>query len=107
MLYRICIISILRAAWINALFKSKDPSWDFVAVSNWNSIEVNTAIVCVCLLVTKPLFVKLWERVRPKPPITTSETASSSGTADRSDSGPRRPVYPSSREQLFEQKLPG
>lgn len=103
MLLRICLISALRAVWINALFKSSDPSWDFVAVSNWNSVEVNTAIVCVCLLVTKPLFVRLWHRVRPKSESATSQTASSTS---RPDSGPRRPVYPS-REQLCRQKAPG
>ncbi|KAK4161126.1 hypothetical protein QBC43DRAFT_324167 [Cladorrhinum sp. PSN259] len=62
----ICLISVLRAVWIKALFESPDPAWDFVAVVNWNSIEVNTAIVCVCLLVTRPLFSKLRHKIWPQ-----------------------------------------
>lgn len=66
MLRRICIVSVLRVIWIKNLLSSPDFTWDFVAISNWTSIEVNTSIVCVCLLVTKPLFMTLWCKLRFK-----------------------------------------
>lgn len=75
MLRRICLISILRAIWISALFESSDFSWDFVAISNWSSVEVSTAIICACLLVTKPLFATLWHKLYP--PSAKSQTESS------------------------------
>ena len=61
---RVCIISVLRAIWINALLSSVDPTWDFVAVSNWTSVEINAAVVCACMLATKPLIARLWRKMR-------------------------------------------
>lgn len=62
----VCLISVLRAVWINALLDSSDFTWDYVAVANWTSVEVNAAIVCASLLVIKPLITKLWHQIRPR-----------------------------------------
>ena len=48
---------------IRPLLWSADFSWDFVTVSHWTSVEVNTAIVCACLLAIKPLIDLLWSKV--------------------------------------------
>lgn len=63
--HSICLVSILRAVWINALFETSDFTWDYVSIVNWTSVEVNTSIVCACLLVMKPLIMKLWRKLRP------------------------------------------
>ena len=58
-----CLISIIRVVMILQNLKSTDPSWDFVYIANWNSIEVNSAIVISCLIVLKPLLRKLVPRL--------------------------------------------
>ena len=50
---------------IKPLLGSADPSWDFVTVAHWTSVEVNAAVVCACLLATKPLLAVLWSKLRP------------------------------------------
>ena len=52
-------MSIIRVVIILQNLKSTDPSWDYVRIANWNSIEVNLAIIVTCLIVLKPLFRKL------------------------------------------------
>ena len=49
---------------IRPLLWSADFSWDFVNVSHWTSVEVNTAIVCACLLAIRPLIDLLWSKLR-------------------------------------------
>jgi len=46
------------------LLWSVDFPWEFVTVSHWTSVEVNTAIVCACLLAIKPLIDLLWSKLR-------------------------------------------
>lgn len=65
MFLSVCIISLLRAVWIKALLDSTDPTWDFVAVSNWTSVEVNASIMCASLLATKPLITRLRQKLLP------------------------------------------
>ena len=50
---------------IHPLLSSTDFTWDFVTVSHWSSVEVNAAVVCACLLATKPLIAMLWSKLRP------------------------------------------
>jgi len=56
-------MSITRLVILLQNLKSTDPSWDFVHIANWNAIEVNSAIVVVCLIVLKPLFRKFAPRL--------------------------------------------
>jgi len=51
-------MSIIRVVMVLQNLGSTDPSWDYVHIANWNSIEVNLAIVVTCLIVLKPLFRK-------------------------------------------------
>ncbi|KAK3997863.1 hypothetical protein QBC44DRAFT_46292 [Cladorrhinum sp. PSN332] len=111
----ICLISVLRAIWIKAVFKSPDFSWDLVAVANWNSIEVNTAITCVCLLVTKPLFTKLWHKIWPKSAASSRTESTGSrrqpaiglNTYRSGQAPPPDRAFFTSREQLFQRNTPG
>jgi hypothetical protein len=61
----VCVISLVRAVLIKSIVGSTDFSWDFVMVAHWTSVEVNAAVVCACLLVTKPLLSVLWSKLRP------------------------------------------
>ncbi|KAK0631464.1 hypothetical protein B0T14DRAFT_401124, partial [Immersiella caudata] len=58
-----CLISLLRALLMKPIIGSQDFSWDFVPIAHWTSAEVNTAIVCACLLATKPLVSLLWSKL--------------------------------------------
>lgn len=62
--FSVCLISILRAIWINMLYDSTDLFWDYVPITNWTSVEQCTAIVCTCLIVMKPLAVKVQQSIR-------------------------------------------
>lgn len=70
-------MSIVRVAILLGNVGTYDASWDFVQIAYWNSIEVNSAIVVSCLIVLKPLFRKLIQKVFPA-----------------SDQSPRPDAYP-------------
>lgn len=56
----VCVVSFLR---LNSLYlgsKTTDPTWDFVGVAIWTSVELNTAIICACLPTLKPLASRLF-----------------------------------------------
>jgi hypothetical protein len=59
-----CLISLLRAILMKPILGSTDFSWDFVPIAHWTSAEVNAAILCACLLATKPLISLLWSKLR-------------------------------------------
>ncbi|GAB1311861.1 hypothetical protein MFIFM68171_02071 [Madurella fahalii] len=56
----VCLISILRAIWLNARYPRPDMTWDLTSIANWSSVEINIAIVCACLTTLKPLFQKFF-----------------------------------------------
>lgn len=61
----VCVVSFLR---LNSLYlgsKTTDPTWDFVGVAIWTSIELNTAVICACLPTLKPLASRLFPRLLP------------------------------------------
>ncbi|PKS08144.1 hypothetical protein jhhlp_005420 [Lomentospora prolificans] len=59
----VCLISILRAIWIHELIDSQDSSYDFTAIKNWTSVEINVSIAIPCLVVFKPLLNKIWPKI--------------------------------------------
>ncbi|KAK3374662.1 hypothetical protein B0H63DRAFT_255129 [Podospora didyma] len=64
----VCLISVLRTLWLNALLYSKDMTWDLVSIANWSIVEINMAVLCACLTTLKPLvtkFVKPWIHALP------------------------------------------
>ncbi|KAK4168120.1 hypothetical protein QBC43DRAFT_366631 [Cladorrhinum sp. PSN259] len=56
----VCLISVLRAIWLNALYLQRDVTWDMTQIANWSSVEINVAVVCACLTTLKPLFQKVF-----------------------------------------------
>ena len=53
-------MAILRAVWLKQLYDSQDPTWDFATIAHWNSVEINIAIVCACLMTLKPFIAKIF-----------------------------------------------
>ena len=52
-------MSCMRIIIINQFVGSRDTTWDWVQISNWNAIEINSAVVVSCLIVLRPLFRKV------------------------------------------------
>ncbi|KAM7207754.1 hypothetical protein V8F20_001796, partial [Naviculisporaceae sp. PSN 640] len=97
----VCLISILRAVWINLLLDSKDIFWDYVPITNWTTIELCTSIVCTCLIVMKPLANKIIQAIRARwrkscgsggSPTDTSSSSESSSTGGRPPTIGTRPT---------------
>lgn len=55
----ICIVSIIRLTELTALRVSKDWTYDSLAIDFWSLVEVNTSIVCACVMTMKPLLSRL------------------------------------------------
>ena len=51
----VCVVSVLRLNSLCLGSKTTDPTWDYVGVAIWSSVELNTAIICTCLPTLKPL----------------------------------------------------
>ncbi|OCL13370.1 hypothetical protein AOQ84DRAFT_283276, partial [Glonium stellatum] len=49
------LTSMLRLHALYVLSKSKDPTWDQPATAYWSAIGLNTAIICACVPVLRPL----------------------------------------------------
>ncbi|KXX73599.1 Phosphoglucosamine mutase [Madurella mycetomatis] len=56
----VCLISVLRAVWLNQLLYSADMTWHFTAIANWSSTELNLAVVCGCMPTLKPVLTKIF-----------------------------------------------
>ncbi|GAB1316029.1 hypothetical protein MFIFM68171_06239 [Madurella fahalii] len=56
----VCLISVLRAIWVNQLLYTADVTWDYTAIANWSSAEMNMAIVCGCMPTLKPILTKVF-----------------------------------------------
>ncbi|EPE31836.1 hypothetical protein GLAREA_11918 [Glarea lozoyensis ATCC 20868] len=52
-----CSISIVRIFMITSIYKTKDFTWTITKVTTWSVIEINTGLLCACLLVL-PAFLK-------------------------------------------------
>ncbi|PVH98923.1 hypothetical protein DM02DRAFT_680744 [Periconia macrospinosa] len=51
-----CIFSILRFTSVRASTKSKDITWDKAYSALYGAVEVNTGIICSCIVTLRPLF---------------------------------------------------
>ncbi|KAJ9143703.1 hypothetical protein NKR23_g6266 [Pleurostoma richardsiae] len=77
----VCVVSIIRLLCLIAQNSKKDTTYDNLAIPIWTCIEVNTAIVCACVMTLKPLATKLLGR-RSKPrrrPVPSQQVALSEG----------------------------
>jgi len=53
--YSTCITSILRLPSLYQISKSTDLTYDNTTIATWTSIELNTGIICACLVTLKPV----------------------------------------------------
>lgn len=68
---------------------AQDITWDAAEIANWNSWEVNIAIVCACLTTMKPLLSRFFPGL-----ISPSHSNSQSSLPDEADiSGARGPRH--------------
>ncbi|MCJ1345830.1 hypothetical protein MMC31_004039 [Peltigera leucophlebia] len=75
-----CISSVIRYSYV--FYSNDDLTWSSYSLTVWNVIEANVTIISACLIVMKPIFVRLWPEkivapLRKKP--------SNSGFTQRSD----------------------
>ncbi|KAF3809640.1 hypothetical protein GCG54_00012927 [Colletotrichum gloeosporioides] len=59
----VCVVSILRIPSLASAFRSTDPTFDSPGIAEWSIIELNTAIVCACLITLKPLARRFFPRL--------------------------------------------
>ncbi|KAK1622158.1 hypothetical protein BDP81DRAFT_155037 [Colletotrichum phormii] len=53
-----CIASMIRLKYMITFAHSFDPTWDYVDVVDWSSLELNAAVMCGSLPALRPLFIK-------------------------------------------------
>ncbi|KAL2022415.1 hypothetical protein VTK56DRAFT_5482 [Thermocarpiscus australiensis] len=68
----VCLISVLRAIWLNNLLYPPDTASDLVSIANWSVAEVNLVIVCACLTPLKQLLRQFFGPVVHRFPSTAS-----------------------------------
>ncbi|KAH8654643.1 hypothetical protein BGZ60DRAFT_418938 [Tricladium varicosporioides] len=54
-----CVTSMVRLKYLITLRNSYDGTWDNVTILIWSMIEVDTTLICGCLLSLRPLFKKI------------------------------------------------
>ncbi|TDZ32428.1 hypothetical protein C8035_v012273 [Colletotrichum spinosum] len=59
----VCVVSILRIPPLIAAKNSTDPTRDSPGIAQWSVIELNTAIVCACLITLKRLAARFCPRI--------------------------------------------
>ncbi|KAF6826521.1 hypothetical protein CPLU01_09638 [Colletotrichum plurivorum] len=59
----VCIVSILRIPSLIVARNSTDTTVDSPGIAQWSVIELNTAIVCACLITLKPLATRFCPRI--------------------------------------------
>ncbi|KAK5662176.1 hypothetical protein OQA88_8081 [Cercophora sp. LCS_1] len=60
--FSVCIISLTRALLLarDVDRGATDVTWDAAGTANWNSFEINIAILCACLTTMKPVFARFF-----------------------------------------------
>ncbi|KAK0703682.1 hypothetical protein B0T26DRAFT_864637 [Lasiosphaeria miniovina] len=59
----VCIVSMLRFSSLVVAAKTTDPTGDNPGVAKWSTIEINTAIICACLVTLKPLISRFFPKL--------------------------------------------
>ncbi|KAL6156741.1 hypothetical protein ACJQWK_06537 [Exserohilum turcicum] len=57
-----CIIAIIKITTFSKGLQTKDPTWDFVEINLWSTIELDVGIICACLASFKPLIARYFPR---------------------------------------------
>ncbi|KAK7187414.1 hypothetical protein DPSP01_002538 [Paraphaeosphaeria sporulosa] len=59
----VTVVSILRLHSLVHFAKSINPTWDYWAVSNWSTVEINVGIMCVCMPSLRIILVRFFPKV--------------------------------------------
>lgn len=84
-------MSVIRLVYLIHEYDHVDFTYDNTTLTYWTCIEVNTAIVCACVMTLKPLI------NRYLPSLVRSRMSAPSGNTDAVDSGGIRPLTIGSR----------
>lgn len=78
MLNSASVISIVRVH-ANASIKNTDPTWDYVPVMIWSTVEGNLGVVCACCPVLAPLVRQCFGRSASTTPRSSKDPPSANG----------------------------
>ncbi|RDW80331.1 hypothetical protein BP5796_05029 [Coleophoma crateriformis] len=56
----VTVVSILRLQSLVALSNSQNPTWDYIPIGYWSTIEINVGIICSCMPSFRLLLVRLF-----------------------------------------------
>ncbi|KAL5374849.1 hypothetical protein PMIN06_012375 [Paraphaeosphaeria minitans] len=59
----VTVVSIIRLHSLVDFAKSTNPTWDYWAVSNWSTVEINVGIMCVCMPSLRIILVRFFPKV--------------------------------------------
>ncbi|KAK4162845.1 hypothetical protein QBC43DRAFT_320571 [Cladorrhinum sp. PSN259] len=67
--FSVCIISLVRAVLLAVAIKADrgDVLWYAASTANWNTSEINIAIICACLTTMKPIVVRFFPGLSASP----------------------------------------
>ena len=70
----VCIISVVRVIliWRDIESGNTDVTWNAASTANWNTFEVNIAIICACLTTIKPAITRMFPSLLASDPDLTS-----------------------------------
>lgn len=57
---RVCLMSMLRFAWIRKIDHGRDFTYNNAAIAQWSCVELGMAILCASLMTLKPVYSKLF-----------------------------------------------
>jgi len=60
----VTIVSIIRLRSLIHFAASTNPTWDYLSVSMWSTIEINVGIVCACMPSLRILLVRVFPKLR-------------------------------------------
>ncbi|OIW30360.1 hypothetical protein CONLIGDRAFT_366305 [Coniochaeta ligniaria NRRL 30616] len=89
--FLVSLMSVIRLVYLLQEYNHDDFTYDNTTLMYWTCIEVNTAIVCACVMTLKPLM------NRYLPSLVRSRMSAPSGNTDAVDSGGHRPLTIGSR----------
>ncbi|KAK4168459.1 hypothetical protein QBC43DRAFT_117956 [Cladorrhinum sp. PSN259] len=64
----VCVVSIIRLAWLCVMIKSPDQSYQGVHIAYWSTLEMNLACIVACIPTYKPLINRFCPRLLASTP---------------------------------------
>ncbi|KAL2070037.1 hypothetical protein VTL71DRAFT_14717 [Oculimacula yallundae] len=83
----VTIVSIIRLRSLVKFSASQNPTWDYIDIGSWSTVEINVAIICACMPNIRLLLVRYFPRF-----METTTKNSSHTLSDNRNEGKRRMV---------------